>query len=197
MGMGGKEGSSKVKGLRRAWGTGGGGGRRNENRKAGEGKWNFFFYYLALCYWIKLTGVAVNVNWAFKSWNSSEQLAGLNLKSCVSLKTHLMPNLGHAVHAQEGRRDTGSPARSSGNTLFSVLHWRQKPNQFSIAVLKAWAGISTSYLQDSCSTEPTTSPRSLTPLDRRHCQHRETAHRGTAHRSNSSPRPETLCKYSH
>lgn len=36
--MGGKEGSSKVKGLRRAWGTGGGGGRRNENRKAGEGK---------------------------------------------------------------------------------------------------------------------------------------------------------------
>lgn len=39
MGTGGKEGSRKVKELRRAWGTGGhGGGRRNENRKAGEGK---------------------------------------------------------------------------------------------------------------------------------------------------------------
>lgn len=38
MGMGGKKGSSRVKGLRIAWGTGGEGGRRNENRKAGEGK---------------------------------------------------------------------------------------------------------------------------------------------------------------
>lgn len=33
----GKEGSTKVKGLRRAWGLGGG-ERRNKSRKAGEGK---------------------------------------------------------------------------------------------------------------------------------------------------------------
>jgi len=88
--------------------------------------------------------VAVNLTWAFKSWNGSEQLPRLTPEKLLSLNNKSNGQPG--AHCQDRYKQTGGMQAAPPRALETPcsLHcteYRTRPSA-SIPVLKAHAGIS-------------------------------------------------------